>query len=115
MTYVVTENCIKCVHQDCVTVCPVDCFYIGPNFMVIDPDECIDCAVCVPECPVDAIVPDTDLEDKPHDPWTHLNAELAKLDSFVNIVEVDESKRPAGAAEWKDVPNKIDLLDRGEE
>ena len=55
MTYVVTENCIKCVHQDCVTVCPVDCFYIGPNFMVIDPDECIDCAVCVPECPVEAI------------------------------------------------------------
>jgi len=89
----------------------VDCFYIGPNFMVIDPDECIDCAVCVPECPVDAIVPDTDLE--PGDPWTNLNAELAKLDSFVNIVEIDESKRPTDAAEWKDVQNKIDLLDRG--
>ena len=112
MTYVVTENCIKCVHQDCVTICPVDCFYIGPNFMVIDPDECIDCAVCVPECPVDAIVPDTDLE--PDDKWLHLNAELAKLDSFVNIDAIDESRRPADAAEWKDVPNKIDLLDRGD-
>jgi len=96
-----------------VTVCPVDCFYIGPNFMVIDPDECIDCAVCVPECPVDAIVPDTDIE--PDDKWLHLNAELAKLDSFVNIVEIDESKRPTDAAEWKDVPNKIDLLDRGDD
>ena len=115
MTYVVTENCIKCVHQDCVTVCPVDCFYIGPNFMVIDPDECIDCAVCVPECPVDAIVPDTDLEDKPHDPWTHLNAELAKLPSFVNIVEVDESKRDPDRDKWDGVPNKIEMLDRGEE
>ena len=114
MTYVVTENCIKCVHQDCVTVCPVDCFKIGPNFMVIDPDECIDCAVCVPECPVDAIVPDTDLEDKPHDPWTNLNAELAKLPSFVEHTEVDPSRTPEDAAEWKDVPNKIDLLDRGE-
>ena len=80
--------------------------------MVIDPDECIDCAVCVPECPVDAIVPDTDIE--PDDKWLHLNAELAKLDSFVNIVEIDESKRPTDAAEWKDVPNIIDLLDRGD-
>jgi ferredoxin len=80
--------------------------------MVIDPDECIDCAVCVPECPVDAIVPDTDLE--PDDKWLHLNAELAKLDSFVNIDAVDESRRPADAAEWDGVPNKIDLLDRGD-
>jgi len=80
--------------------------------MVIDPDECIDCAVCVPECPVDAIVPDTDLE--PGDKWIHLNAELAKLDSFVNIDAVDESRRLADAAEWKNVPNKIDLLDRGD-
>ena len=107
MTYVVTENCIKCLHQDCVTVCPVDCFKIGPNFMVIDPDECIDCAVCVPECPVDAIVPDTDLE--PGDPWLHLNAELAK--TFTNIVEAGDP--PADAAEWKDVPNKLALLDKG--
>jgi ferredoxin len=114
MTYVVTENCIKCVHQDCVTVCPVDCFYIGPNFMTIDPDECIDCAVCVPECPVDAIVADTDIEGTACEKWTHLNAELAKLPSFVNIVEVDESKRDPDRDKWDGVPNKIDLLDRGE-
>ena len=111
MTYVVTENCIKCVHQDCVTVCPVDCFYIGPNFMTIDPDECIDCGVCEPECPVDAIVADTELEL--NDPWIHLNAELAKLPSFENITEVDPSRTPKDAAELKDVPNKLELLDKG--
>ena len=60
MTYVVTENCIKCKYMDCVEVCPVDCFYAGENFLVIHPDECIDCGVCEPECPADAIVPDTD-------------------------------------------------------
>ena len=58
MTHLVTENCIKCKHTDCVDVCPVDCFYEGPNFLVINPDECIDCAVCIPECPVDAIYRD---------------------------------------------------------
>ena len=61
MTYLVTENCIKCKHTDCVSVCPVDCFYEGPNFLVINPDECIDCGVCVPECPIDAIVADNDV------------------------------------------------------
>ena len=60
MTYVVTENCIKCKYMDCVEVCPVDCFYEGQNMLVIHPDECIDCGVCVPECPAEAIVPDTD-------------------------------------------------------
>src|SRR5436305_8066523 len=59
MTYVVTENCIKCKYTDCVEVCPVDCFYEGENMLVIHPDECIDCGVCEPECPVDAIKPDT--------------------------------------------------------
>lgn len=58
MTYVVNESCVDCKYTDCVTVCPVDCFKEGPNMLIIDPDECIDCAVCVPECPVDAIVPD---------------------------------------------------------
>ena len=57
MTYIVTENCIKCKFQDCVEVCPVDCFYEGENFLVIHPDECIDCGVCEPECPAEAIVP----------------------------------------------------------
>ncbi len=61
MTYVVTEACVKCKYTDCVNVCPVDCFKVGPNFLVIDPDECIDCAVCVPECPVDAIYAEEDL------------------------------------------------------
>src|SRR3546814_17909342 len=60
MTYVVTEQCIKCKYMDCVEVCPVDCFYVGENMLVISPDECIDCGVCEPECPAEAIIPDTD-------------------------------------------------------
>ena len=60
MTYVVTENCIRCKYMDCVEVCPVDCFYVGENMLVIAPDECIDCGVCEPECPAEAIVPDSD-------------------------------------------------------
>ena len=60
MTYVVTDECVKCKYTDCVTVCPVDCFKEGPNILIIDPDECIDCAVCVPECPVNAIVSDSE-------------------------------------------------------
>ncbi len=60
MTYIVNESCIRCKTMDCVAVCPVDCFYEGENMLVIHPDECIDCGVCVPECPVDAIQPDTD-------------------------------------------------------
>ena len=76
MTYVVNESCIRCKIMDCVEVCPVDCFYEGENMLVIHPDECIDCGVCVPECPVDAIKPDTDpgLEK-----WVSLNAEYAKI------------------------------------
>ena len=60
MTYIVNDNCIKCKYMDCVEVCPVDCFYEGENMLVIHPDECIDCGVCEPECPVDAIKPDTE-------------------------------------------------------
>ena len=60
MTYVVVENCIKCKYMDCVEVCPVDCFYVGENMLVIHPDECIDCGVCEPECPAEAILPDSD-------------------------------------------------------
>ena len=55
MTFIVVESCIKCKYTDCVEVCPVDCFHEGPNMLVIDPDECIDCTLCEPECPVDAI------------------------------------------------------------
>jgi ferredoxin len=76
MTYVVNESCIKCKLMDCVEVCPVDCFYEGESMLVIHPDECIDCGVCEPECPVDAIKPDTEpgLEK-----WLSINTEYAKL------------------------------------
>ena len=77
MTYVVTENCIKCKYTDCVEVCPVDCFHEGPNILVIDPDECIDCTLCVAECPVNAIYAEDDLPENQKQ-FTQLNAELAK-------------------------------------
>ena len=72
MTFVVTENCIKCKYMDCVKVCPVDCFHEGPNFLVIDPDECIDCTLCEPECPVEAIFPEDALPDK-WEPFVKIN------------------------------------------
>jgi len=74
MTFVVTENCIACKYTDCVAVCPVDCFYEGANMLVINPDECIDCGVCEPECPANAILPDT---DDAADPWIAFNAKYA--------------------------------------
>ena len=106
MTYLVTENCIKCKHTDCVEVCPVDCFYEGPNFLVINPDECIDCGVCIPECPIDAIVADNDVNTNTVF-WTDLNRRLSKTWPVIT------KKKPAlsDAEEWKDKPNKIDLLE----
>jgi ferredoxin len=74
MTYVVTENCIKCKYTDCVEVCPVDCFYEGENFLVINPDECIDCGVCQPECPAEAIYPDS---EAPAADWAETNRKYA--------------------------------------
>jgi ferredoxin len=107
MTYVVTENCIKCKHTDCVSVCPVDCFYEGPNFLVINPDECIDCAVCVPECPIDAIYADTDLPED-QKVFIEINADLFKI--WPRIVK---KKDPLpDHEEWTDKPNKRDLLER---
>jgi ferredoxin len=99
MTYVVNESCIKCKLMDCVEVCPVDCFYEGENMLVIHPDECIDCGVCEPECPVDAIKPDTEpgLEK-----WLSINTEYAKL--WPNITLKKEP--PADAKEWRGVPDK---------
>ncbi len=76
MTYVVNENCIKCKFTDCVEVCPVDCFYEGENMLVINPEECIDCGVCEPECPVDAIISDT--EDK-EGKWLKINTEFSDV------------------------------------
>tara|TARA_Y100000992_G_scaffold301081_1_gene271128 strand:- start:196 stop:534 length:339 start_codon:yes stop_codon:yes gene_type:complete len=72
MTYIVKDECIKCKLTDCVEVCPVDCFYEGENMLVINPDECIDCGVCEPECPIDAIVSDNhEIENK--EKWLELN------------------------------------------
>lgn len=103
MTYIVTENCINCKYQDCVEVCPVDCFYEGPNFLVIHPDECIDCGVCEPECPAEAIVADTDLEDET---WLEINTQYAKV--WPNITRKGDA--PADADEWNGKPDKRDLL-----
>lgn len=107
MTHVVTENCIKCKHTDCVVVCPVDCFYEGPNFLAINPDECIDCGVCIPECPVNAIVEDSDKKVDKLDFWIDINERLAK--KWPNITK--KKPAPEDADEWKDKPNKIDLLE----
>ena len=107
MTFIVGENCIKCKHTDCVEVCPVDCFYEGPNMLVIHPDECIDCALCEPECPVDAIFAD---DEVPEDqvPFIELNAELAE--GWPNITEIKPA--PEDAEEWDGKPGKIALLER---
>ena len=86
MTHIVTEACIKCKYTDCVDVCPVDCFREGPNFLTIDPDECIDCAVCIPECPVNAIYAEEDApKDQQH--MIKLNAELALLPGWKSITK----------------------------
>ncbi len=110
MAYVVTEACIRCKYTDCVTVCPVDCFHEGPNFLVIDPDECIDCMLCVPECPVDAIYADDDVPaDQRH--YIALNAELAANPEWKPITQ---QKPPLpDAAQWAQVRDKFDQLDRG--
>ena len=109
MPFVVTENCIKCKYTDCVEVCPVDCFYEGPNFLVIHPDECIDCALCEPQCPANAIYSEDELpEDQIQ--FIELNAELAEV--WPNITELKE--KPTDADEWLNKPNKIQYLDRGD-
>jgi ferredoxin len=107
MTHVVTESCIKCKHTDCVDVCPVDCFKEGPNFLVIDPDECIDCAVCIPECPVDAIYAEEDLPAG-QEAFTALNAELAKAWPVIT----DKKDPLPDAEQWKDVKDKLPHLER---
>ena len=103
MTYVVTEACIKCKYMDCVEVCPVDCFYEGENFLVINPDECIDCGVCEPECPAEAILPDSEggLEK-----WVELNRDYAQ--KWPNITR--KKAPPSDADEWKGKADKLPLL-----
>ena len=107
MTYVVTENCIKCKYTDCVEVCPVDCFHEGPNILVIDPDECIDCTLCVAECPVNAIYAEDDLPENQKQ-FTQLNAELAKKWPVL----VEKKPAPDDAAQWENVPDKLKYLER---
>ena len=107
MTFVVTEQCIKCKYTDCVEVCPVDCFYEGPNFLVIHPDECIDCALCEPECPVNAIVSEDDLSAEQKE-FLQINADLSK--EWPNITTKKEA--PADAKSWENVSDKRTMLQR---
>jgi len=107
MAYVVTESCIKCKYTDCVDVCPVDCFREGPNMLVIDPDECIDCTLCVLECPVEAIFAEDDVPPTSRD-FIALNRELAA--NWKPIIE--RKPAPADADEWAKVKDKSHLLER---
>jgi ferredoxin len=101
MTYIVTEACIKCKYMDCVEVCPVDCFYEGENMLVIHPDECIDCGVCEPECPPEAILPDT---DAPAEQWLELNREYSE--TWPNIAR--KGTAPADADDFLGVEGKFE-------
>lgn len=106
MTFVVTESCIRCKYTDCVEVCPVDCFYEGPNFLVINPDECIDCALCEPECPVNAIYAEDELpEDAKH--FLEINRRLSVKWPNIN------AKKPAlpDADQWAEVKDKVKYLE----
>jgi ferredoxin len=101
MTYIVNEACIKCKYMDCVEVCPVDCFYEGENMLVIHPDECIDCGVCEPECPPEAILPDTDTGA---DAWLKMNLEYSE--TWPNITR--KGVAPADADEYRNVEGKFE-------
>ncbi len=107
MTFVVTESCIKCKYTDCVEVCPVDCFHEGPNFLAIDPDECIDCTLCEPECPVNAIMSEDDVPEGQKQ-FTELNKVLAKQWPVIT----EKKDAPPDAKEWEDKKDKLALLER---
>ena len=100
MTYIVNDKCIKCKLMDCVEVCPVDCFYEGENMLAIKPDECIDCGVCEPECPVDAIEPDT---TEGANNWIDHNTKYSELWPMIN----KKRKPPEDEAKWRGVPDKF--------
>ena len=105
MTFIVTDKCIKCKYTDCVEVCPVDCFYEGENMLVFNPDECIDCGVCEPECPIEAIKSDEELlagEEK----WLDINTKFSAL--WPNITEQKEPMEDAGG--WAEKDNKGELF-----
>ena len=107
MTYVVTDNCIRCKYMDCVEVCPVDCFHEGPNFLVIDPEECIDCTLCEPECPAEAIFAEDDVPDG-MEHFTALNAELSEKGPVITEMK----PAPNDAKEWDGVPDKLQYLEK---
>lgn len=106
MTFVVTEQCIRCKFMDCVKACPVDCFYEGPEFLVIHPDECIDCNACATECPVNAIYQDRDLPADQRD-FIDINRRM----SLIWPQAVAPSPPLADREEWRDVPMKRQLLE----
>ena len=108
MTYLVTDACIRCKHMDCVSVCPVDCFYEGENMLVINPAECIDCGVCEPECPADAIVADTEIKGEQLEFLMELNTKYSEL--WPNITQIRPEDVPVDAAEWHGVEGKIKYL-----
>ncbi|EIJ41142.1 ferredoxin [Beggiatoa alba B18LD] len=107
MTFVVTDNCIRCKYTDCVEVCPVDCFHEGPNFLVIDPEECIDCTLCEPECPAQAIFSEDDLPPE-FTPFIELNAELSKQWPLIT----EKIDAMSDAAQWDGVKDKLKFLER---
>lgn len=107
MAFVVTESCIKCKFTDCVEVCPVDCFHEGPNFMVIDPEECIDCALCEPECPVNAIMAEDEVPEEQQQ-FLQLNAELAKNWPVLTVCKGGLED----ADDWRDVKDKLQYLEK---
>jgi len=104
MTYVVTEACIRCKYMDCVEVCPVDCFYDGTSMLAINPDECIDCGVCEPECPAEAILPDTEPEAEK---WLELNRQYS-TGPWPNITRKGEP--PAEADSYQGMANKYETF-----
>lgn len=105
MAFIVTDSCIQCKYTDCVEVCPVDCFHEGPNFMVIDPEECIDCALCESECPVNAIMSEDEVPEDQHE-FIALNAELSKQ---WPVITISKSSLP-DAEQWKDTKGKLEHL-----
>ena len=107
MTWVVGEQCINCKLGDCVEVCPVDCFHEGPNMLVIDPDECIDCALCEPECPVDAIFADDEIPEG-QEKFLELNEELSQIWPVISEAPIP----PDDADDWRDVEDKLKYLER---
>ena len=107
MTFIVGESCIKCKLGDCVEVCPVDCFHEGPNMLVINPDECIDCALCEPECPVDAIFADDEIPEG-QEAFEELNRELSETWPVISHPPAP----PSDADEWRDVKDKMQYLEK---